>query len=183
MGDIGGQADLGQRLRLVRPGHAEGAALELHVLHCRFHQMGGDLLSFGDDLVHRLVHGASTNGKAATAIGAHAEGHLGGVAMHDIHIGHGDAQLVGDQLREGRLMALPMGMRAGQHRDAAGRVHADRANLIQAGTGAERADHGRGGDAAGLQIGGDADAAQLAARLGLGATRLEAMPAGGFQRL
>ena len=41
---------------LVGAGDGERAVLELDVLHRGFHQVGGDLLALGDDLVHRLHH-------------------------------------------------------------------------------------------------------------------------------
>ena len=103
--------------------------------------------------------------------------------MDDIDLRQRHAQPVGDQLRQRRLMPLAMAVGAGQDGDAAGRVDADGAHLIQPGAGAERAHHGRGRDAAGLDIGRDADAAQLAARLGLGPARLEAGVVGADQRL
>ena len=92
-----------------------------------------------------------------------------------------DAEPVGDELREGRLMPLAVAMRAGEHGDAAGRMHADVADLVQPGAGAERADDVRRRDAAGLDVGGDADAAQLAAPLRLGAARREAGAVGRLQ--
>jgi len=48
---------------------------------------------------------------------------------------------------------------------------------------AELADHLRGRQPAGLDVGREADAAQLAARLGLGAARLEALVVGELHRL
>ena len=87
-----------------------------------------------------------------------------------------------DQLGEGRLVPLAVAVRAGQHRHAAGRVDADRGAFEEAGAGAERADDGRGRDAAGLDIGGDADAAQFAARRRLAAPLLEALVIGRLQR-
>ena len=56
------------------------------------------------------------------------------------------------------------------------------ADFEQAGARAERADHGRRRDAAGLDIGGDADAAILAAVRGFLAARLEAGVIGRVQR-
>ena len=49
------------------------------------------------------------------------------------------------------------------------------AHLVQAGTRAERTHHGRRRDAAGLEVGGNADAAQLA--LGAAAARRASKPA------
>ena len=48
---IGREYRLRQRHVLVGAGHLEGAVLEHDVGHRCFHQMGGDLLALGDDLV------------------------------------------------------------------------------------------------------------------------------------
>ena len=92
--------------------------------------MGGDLLALGDDLVHRLDHGGAADGEAAAAIGAHAERDLGGVAVDDVDLGDRHAELVGDELREGRLVALAVAVRAGEDGDAAGRMDADVGDLV-----------------------------------------------------
>ena len=76
----------------------------------------------------------------------------------------GDAEPVRDELGEGRLVALAVAVRAGQHLDRADRVDAHLGRFPQADAGAERADRRRGRDAAGLDIGREADAAQLAVR-------------------
>ena len=49
-------------------------------------------------------------------------------------------------------------------------------DLVQAGAGAERADHRRGRDAAGFEVGGDADAAQLAVRAAAACGALRSRP-------
>jgi hypothetical protein len=59
-------------------------------------------------------------------------------------------------------MALAMAVRARQHLDGADRIDADFGGFPQADAGAERADSRRRRDAAGLDIAGEADAAQLA---------------------
>ena len=70
--------------------------------------------------------------------------------------------------REGRLVALAVAVRSRQHLDGADRIDADFRRLPQADAGAEAADRLRRRDAAGLDVAGDADAAQLAFRLRLG---------------
>ena len=144
--------------------------------------MGGDFLAFGDDLVHRLDHGGAADGEAAAAIGPHAEGDFRGVAVNDLHLIEGDAELIDHELREGGFMALAVAVGAGEHGDAAGGMDADFRALIKPRSGTERADDGRGGDAAGFQVGGDADAAQLASCLGGGAAGFEAVPVGVGER-
>jgi hypothetical protein len=73
------------------------------------------------------------------------------------------------ELGEGRLVALAVAVRAGQDLDVARRVEADLRRLPLADAAAQLADHARRSEAAGLDVGREADAAQLAARLGLGA--------------
>ena len=60
-------------------------------------------------------------------------------------------------------------------------MHAHLGALVEAGARAELAGHHRGRHGAGLDIGGDADAAQLAARRRFLATLLEARVVGGFE--
>ena len=50
------------------------------------------------------------------------------------------AELLGDDLREGGLVALAVAVRAGEHRDAAGRMHPHVGDLVESGAGAERPD-------------------------------------------
>ena len=73
--------------------------------------------------------------------------------MDDGHIVDGDAEAVGDQLCEGRLVALPMGVGARENLHRANGVHANFRALPEADAGAQRAHGRRGGDAAGLDIG------------------------------
>src|SRR3546814_4410445 len=46
--------------------------------------MGGDLLALLDDLVSCPHDGGAADGQRARAVGAHAHGHEGGVAVHDL---------------------------------------------------------------------------------------------------
>src|SRR6516164_7377447 len=125
--------------------------------------MGCDLAAFGDDLVHRLDDGRAADGEGTRAIGAHAEGDLVGVAMDDLDALDRNAQPVCDELGEGGLVALAMTVRSGQDRHTAGRMNTERSTLVEASPSAERPGDGRRGDAAGLDIRGDADAAQFSA--------------------
>ena len=81
--------------------------------------------------------------------------------MHDVHIGHRHAQPIRDQLRQRRLMPLAMAMRARQHGDRAGGMHADHPHLIQPRPRTQRSHHRRGCYAAGLNIGGNTNAPQF----------------------
>src|SRR5271165_6806854 len=77
---------------------------------------------------------------------------------------------------------LAMTMRSGQDRHAAGRVNAELGTLVETGPSAERPGDRRGCDAARLDIGGDADAAQFPARHRVPAAGLEALIVGRLQR-
>ena len=68
-----------------------------------------------------LTIARAADGEAAAAIGAHAERDLRGVAVHDLDLVDRHAELVDDQLGEGGLVPLAVAVRAGEHRDAAGR--------------------------------------------------------------
>ena len=159
---VGGECHLAEHFLPVGARHLELAALVLDVRLARFQQVGGDLLALGDDLVERFHDRRAADGDRARAVGAHAEQDLRGVAVHDVDVLDRHAETVGDDLREGGLVALAVRVRAGEHRDGAGGMHADLARFEQAGARAERARDGGGRDAAGFDVGGVADAAQLA---------------------
>ncbi len=97
----------------------------------------------------------------------------GGVAVQHLDVLERDAELVGDDLAPRRLVALAVRRGAGDHLDLAGGQHPDGRRLPAAGTERQRAEHPRGGQAAHLGEGGEADAqldrvVRLAAALLLG---------------
>src|SRR5439155_7755820 len=113
--------------------------------------------------------------RRTAAVGAHAERDLAGVAVNDLDLLHRDPELVGHELRERRLVALPMGMRAGVNRHAPRRMHAHLAGLVEAGARAERAHELRRRDGAGFDVRREPDADEpplLARGLLLGAELL-----------
>src|SRR5687768_5933521 len=79
-------------------------------------------------------------------------------------------------------MALAVGMRAGHHLHLAGVGEAYLGTLPQADSGAQSTDDRRGGDAAGLDVAGEANPAQLAALLRLGFAARETLIVGQLQR-
>ena len=87
--------------------------------------MGGDFLRLGLDLVERLDHGREPDRARARAVGAHAELHLIGVAVHHAHVLNRDAEPLGNDLRERRLVTLPVLVTASEQLDRAGRIDAD----------------------------------------------------------
>ena len=110
-------------------------------------------------------------------------GRLVRVAVDDLDVLVGHTQALGHHLREGGLVALAVAVGAGQDLDLAGVGEADLGTLPQAHARAERADDRRRGDAAGLDVAGDADAAQPAAPLGFRLAGREALVVGELERL
>src|SRR6185437_3476189 len=140
----------------------ELAVLDDDVALGSLEQMRGNLLRLGLDLLHRLDDSGAADGDRSRTIGAHAELHLVGVAMHDRDLADGNAETFRDQLCERCLVALAMAVRAGEDFDGADRVDANFRGFPQADAGAETTDRLRRRDAAGLDVAGEADAAELA---------------------
>src|SRR5258708_7993625 len=86
--------------------------------------MRGDLLGFGVDLLHGLADGGAADRDRARAIRAHAELHLVGVAVDDLHLADGNAETFGDQLRKRRLMALAVAVPPGEDFDGTAGIDA-----------------------------------------------------------
>ena len=122
MRDIGLQRDRAPVGVLVGAFHRELAVLELDVALACFEHMGGDFLGLGFDFLQRLEDCRHANRAGARAVSAHAHLHLVGIAVHDRDIVDRNAEPLGDELREGRLVALPVRMRAGQDLDRADRI-------------------------------------------------------------
>ncbi len=105
------------------------------------------------------------------------------MAVDHLHVLDRHAEAVGGELREGRLVALPVAVAAGEDLDGADRVHAHLRALPQPHARAERAHGGGRREAAGLDEGGVAQAPQLAARRRLGPALGEAGDVGRRLRL
>ena len=175
---IGVQRDRAEVDRLVGALDRELAVLELDVPFGGLEHVARDLLRLGLDLVERLGDRRHADRAGARAVGAHAHLHLVGVAVDDRHIFHRDAEPTGDELGEGRFVALPVTVRAGQDLDRADHVDAHFRRFPEADAAAERADRRRWRDAAGFDIGGESDAAKLALRGRGGLARREALVVG-----
>src|SRR5258708_12761757 len=118
--------------------------------------MRRDLLGLGLDLLHRLDDGGAADRDRARAISAHAELHLVGVAVDDLHLADGNAEAFRDQLRKRRLVALAVTVRSGEDFDGADRIDADFRGFPEAATAAETADSFRGPDPPALDVPQDA---------------------------
>ena len=103
--------------------------------------------------------------------------------MDDLHLVDTDTQLVSDDLGKGGVMPLAVAVRSGHHIDGAGGVDPHGGGFIQTDTRAECASHRRRGDAAGLDIARQADAAIFATCGSFGTAGLEALVVDHLQRL
>src|SRR5262249_43182089 len=149
----------------------------------RLEHVSGHLLGLGLDLVERLHDRRDADRTRARAIGAHAELHLVGVAMHHTDALNGNAEPLRHDLRKGGLVALPVLMTAGEDLDRTGGIDADFGRLPQAHAGAERAGGLRRRNATSFDIGGEADPAQPAMAGRLALALAEALEVGELERL
>jgi len=131
---IGRQRNLGERQLSVGAAYRELASREVDVGIAGLHQVGGNLLGLGLDLVQRLHDGRAAHADRARAIGAHAKGHAARIAMDDLHMLDGNAQSGRHHLGKSGLMPLTMTVRARKHRHAARGMDAHLAALEQTGT-------------------------------------------------
>src|SRR6516164_3506845 len=141
--------------------HLKAAAHELKILGARLEQPSREPASLVPHLGRRAGEGVTAEPRAAAAERADRLRRAQGVAVANHHALPGDAELVGNDLGEGRLVALAVWARPGDRRDLAAALDADDTALP--------AEHVRR-----FHVGGDADAHDLAAaaRRGLLATEL-----------
>jgi hypothetical protein len=82
--------------------------------------------------------------------------------MDDVDHVNRHAELTGDQLGKGRLVALAVAVRAGEQGDAPGRMNPNLCRLVETGACTELAGEDRRRHCASLYIGSDTDAAEFA---------------------
>src|SRR4029077_934960 len=116
------------------------------------------------------------------AISTHPELDLVGIAMNDAHLINRDTETFGDELRERGFVPLAMAVRSGQHFEGSDRIDPNLGGLPQTDASPERSDRLARRDAARLDVAGEADAAQLAARTRLAAAGRELGVSGGAER-
>src|SRR5205085_12578742 len=85
----------------------------------RFKHVCGDFLRLGLDLVESLDDRRHSDRGRTRAISSHTELHFVGVAVDDRNVFEWNAEAFRNKLCEGRLVALPVRMCAGQHFHAA----------------------------------------------------------------
>ena len=125
------EADVGEgEAAIGGASHGDLPVPQLDVVGSRLEQVAGDP-------AHLLRHGpagedrrAGAEHGAATAGGAPAIRDEGGVAAHDVDVLDGHAELVGDDLRERRVRALPLIGDADERRDRPARLHAHRRRVL-----------------------------------------------------
>jgi hypothetical protein len=113
---VGGEGDLADRLLLSVPFTRKVPSAN-SMSSRGLQQVGRDLLALVDDLVAGLGEGRAADRQRARAVGAHAEGDLAGVAVHDLDVLEGHAEGLGDELGEGGLVALAVAVAAGEDGD------------------------------------------------------------------
>ena len=162
MRQVGHQHHLAEGLGAVgRAFDRELAARVLDVGLVGLQQVRGDLLALLDQLLRALQDRRAADRQRAAAVGAQAELDQSRIAMDDLHILEGHAQLVRDDLSEGGLVALALALdpvRAGENRHFAGGMHPHDARLPPAGAGAHLAKRLRGRASAGFDVTDQADA-------------------------
>src|SRR5262249_57963226 len=107
----------------------KAAADELKIVGAGHEQPAGEPASLVSHLGRRASERVTTETRAAAAKRADRLRRAQGVAVADDHVLPGDAELVGDDLRERRLVALAVRARPGDRRDLAAALDADQAAL------------------------------------------------------
>ena len=143
---------IGEADRAVGAGDPDPAVADLEVAGAGFQRFGRDLLQLVAELAGGALHADAAGRDRGRAAGAEAGRDLVGVALQDMHALGRQAELLGDELRVGGLVALPARLRADQDGDVAVGIERDVGGLLA---------HG----AADLDIAGQADAAHQACLL------------------
>ena len=107
------------------------AVRELDVRLGGFEEVGGDPLAARDDPLRRAHQRAAGGHHGARADRAAAVRHQVGVAVDEADALRGDAELLGGDLAEHRLVPLAVVVAAHQQGDAAARIEADLGRLLQ----------------------------------------------------
>ena len=155
--------------------HRECSVRELEVVLRHLELMRDDRARLRHDLLAGVMERDPADRERAAAVGVHAELRDGSVAVQHLDVVDADAELVGDDLRKRRLVALAVrrGARDDLHR--AERLEADRRRVPAADRVADGTEDARRREAAHLVVGREADAdllhvaarpSRLPARLG-----------------
>ena len=119
---------------------ARGAVVD-HIFHIHLKLMGGNFQHLIAHFTGAYGQSRTAHRSTAAAVCTQAKWRAPGVAVDDLHIFHGDAQLVGHNLRKCGFVALTVRVRTGHHRYFAGGMHADHAAFPQTDAGAQAHGH------------------------------------------
>ena len=136
------------------PANSRSSALGLQLV-------GGDLRGLVDHLVAGHGDGDAADGQRARPVGVEAERGDRRVAVQHVDVVGADAELVGDDHRPRRLVALAVRRGAGDDLHLGRRQHPHRRRLPAAGRVVQRGEHPRRGQAAHLEVRRHADAEAL----------------------
>ena len=133
------ERDIAERLRPVRPGDGKAPVSRTRCPPPKPRE-GWAAIRFplGNHLLRGVVDGRTANRERAGTVGAHPEGDLLRVAVHDLDLVDRDPELVRDDLGERRLVPLAVAVRSGVDGDAPGRVHPHLPGLVEARAAPER---------------------------------------------
>ena len=116
----GGQGgDFGVGDRAVGAGDADMAVGDFQIGDRRLQFVRGELLERGGERLRGARRHDRADGNRARAAGAVAAGDAIGVALHDLHPFQGNVEILRNDLRIGRLVPLPVRLRADQQREIA----------------------------------------------------------------
>src|SRR5204863_3825430 len=148
------QGDLLRRQRAAV--RRERAALVRELALADLELVGCDLARLLEDSLRRVVDGDPADGEAAAAVGVHAERRDRRVAVQHLDLVVADAELIGDDLRDGRFVALTVRRRPDEDLHGSGRKEANRRSVPAAGAVADRAEDAGRSETAHLEIGREA---------------------------
>ena len=100
----------------------EGTLLPFQVGYGDFQHSGRDDLGLIADLAGHQCGGCAGDRSGPAAVGAQPERRLVGIAVHHVDVLRRDTQFLGDDLGEGRLVALALGLHRKPHHRFTGRV-------------------------------------------------------------
>src|SRR5262249_40929633 len=179
---VGREGDLLDRLRpRRRAADRELARLPDQILLGALEEVGRDLLRLVADLARGHRAGGARGRRRAAGVGAEAVGRGVGVALLDLNRRGRDAELLGDDLRVGRLVPLPWRFGADARDRLPGRVHADLRRIEHLDP--EDVEVLRRSGADDLGEAGDADTHELAAGALLGLLLAQGLVADDVHRL
>ena len=109
--------------------NAESPVGKYQIVRIHFQEMKDQLSRLLFNLLRRLIDGDAAHRGGPAAESADTFGYRSGVSMNDRDIVHLDAQLIGDDLRKGGLLSLPVRRRARQDPHFPGGFHLNLAVL------------------------------------------------------